>query len=353
MSLLSTGDGRNPYENDVIVLVTRLELFLRSRGIPPIALAKKTVHSRQHLLRLRLGESLPTRRCILATTGACEVLAAEPVVPETLFESADAMLATRRGRLSELHGPELSLLDSAVGAARPGEIATAIHATAVVTETAAAYLLRAARIAQPAAAAEIFTAARAMASSLADTPPELVAAFSAEALKGRADALRHLARFEDALSDLATATTLYTEARYCENEAGQVDYTRAGVLYSQERWGEAVIAARSARGRFLAAHDRRRAAHAEIFEGCVRFEEGDIDGARKLFHQLRETLRQLRDSEALASVWANLAACEIRRGDTTSARHWLTRANAASGGRVEGVLVQNRDIPTIHSGALI
>ncbi len=314
------------------MLVIRFELFLRSRGIAPIALAKKAVHSRQHLLRLRRGESLPTRRGILTLTGACEVLAGEPLLPESLFEGAHVLLATARYRLSDVHAPALALLQSILEKSPPEKIVDAVRQTKVTTETAVAHLLRIAgkRIdVHPAAAAEIYAAAMVMATSLAGSVRELVAALSAEALKGRANALRHLGRYDDALADLATAAKLFVEARYCEGEAAQVDLTRAGVLFRQERWADAVAAAQNARSRFLAVKDRRRAAHAEIIEACIRFEQGDTVGALKLFHELRAALRKLRDSDALARVWLNLALCEIRRGDDASARYWLNRASAA------------------------
>ena len=46
---------------------TRLETFIRSRGIKPAHLAKVSGYSRQHLLRIRMGRMDPTRRCMAAT----------------------------------------------------------------------------------------------------------------------------------------------------------------------------------------------------------------------------------------------------------------------------------------------
>jgi tetratricopeptide (TPR) repeat protein len=314
------------------VLVTRFELFLRSHSIAPTLLARKSVHSRQHVLRLRMGESLPTRRGILTLTGTCEALAGEALLPETLFEGAGALVASGRFRLSEVHASVLALLDGALTESTPENIVDAIRKTRVASETAAATLLRAARAridVNPAEAAEIYAAAMVMAAALPGSARELVAALSAEALKGRANALRHLGRYDDALADLTAAAKLFAEARYCDSEAAQVDLTRAGVLFRQERWAEAAPVARAARSRFLAVQDRRRAAHAEMIEACVHFEEGDVDGARKRFHELRATFRKLRDSDALARVWIDIALCEIRSGDAASARHWLNRASAA------------------------
>jgi tetratricopeptide (TPR) repeat protein len=210
----------------------------------------------------------------------------------------------------------------------------------VATETAAAYLLRAGRQrtdAEPAAAADIFGAALSMASSLAATSPELVAALCAEASKGRAETLRRMDRAEDALDDLVMATALFAEARYCDGEAADLDYARAGALFGLGHRVEGIVAAQDARGHYLAAGNASGAAHAEIAEACMRFDDGDTETARKLFHRLRRTLWKLRDSEALTGVWLNLALCEIGRGDGASARHWLVRAGAVCRARGDSV----------------
>jgi len=318
------------------VLVTRFELFLRSHGIAPSALSKKTVQSRQHVLRLRLGESLAPRRCILTIAAACEALTGEPVAPATLFESADVLLAGRGRRLSDTHAMDLTFLEKAINGR---EIGRTIRLSGIATETAAAYLLRAGRqraCAQPAEATAIFGAAIAMTRSLEAAPRELVAALYAEGLRARAGTLRQLGNIDEALEDLGIAAGSFAEARYCDGEAADVDSIRAGALFALGRSDEAIVAAQDARGHFLAAGDRRGAAHAELGEACMRFDHGDSDGARKIFHRLRETFWKLRDADTLTRVWLNLALCEIRRGDRASARHWLHRAGAAARSRGDG-----------------
>ena len=54
---------------------TRLEVYLKSRGIKPAHLARESGYSRQHLLRIRMGRMEPTRRCIAAIVAACRRLA--------------------------------------------------------------------------------------------------------------------------------------------------------------------------------------------------------------------------------------------------------------------------------------
>ncbi|HET7433891.1 MAG TPA: helix-turn-helix transcriptional regulator [Thermoanaerobaculia bacterium] len=65
---------------------SRLETFLKSRGIKPAHLARESGYSRQHLLRIRMGRMEPTRRCIAAITAACRRLSRETVRASDLFD---------------------------------------------------------------------------------------------------------------------------------------------------------------------------------------------------------------------------------------------------------------------------
>ena len=65
---------------------TRLEEFLKSRGIKPAHLARESGYSRQHLLRIRMGRMDPTRRCIAAIATACRRLSGEAVRASDLFD---------------------------------------------------------------------------------------------------------------------------------------------------------------------------------------------------------------------------------------------------------------------------
>ena len=67
-------------------MATRLERFLKSRGIKPAHLARESGYSRQHLLRIRLGRMEPTRRCIVAIASACRRLSGESVRATDLFD---------------------------------------------------------------------------------------------------------------------------------------------------------------------------------------------------------------------------------------------------------------------------
>lgn len=66
--------------------MTKLETFIKAKGIKPSKLALKSEYSRQHLLRVRMGKMEPTRRCIKAITQACRLLAKEDVQASDLFD---------------------------------------------------------------------------------------------------------------------------------------------------------------------------------------------------------------------------------------------------------------------------
>lgn len=65
---------------------TRLERFLKTRGIKPAHLARESGYSRQHLLRIRTGRMEPTRGCIAAIVAACRRLSGENVRAADLFD---------------------------------------------------------------------------------------------------------------------------------------------------------------------------------------------------------------------------------------------------------------------------
>lgn len=66
--------------------LTKLEVFLKSRGIKPAHLARESGYSRQHLLRIRLGRMEPTRRCMVEVAAACARLSRERVTVTDVFD---------------------------------------------------------------------------------------------------------------------------------------------------------------------------------------------------------------------------------------------------------------------------
>jgi len=84
---------------------TKLETFLRSRGIKPAHLAQESGYSRQHLLRIRLGRMEPTRRCMVEVAAACARLSRERVDVSDVFDlSPTSRLAPARSDRSLADG---------------------------------------------------------------------------------------------------------------------------------------------------------------------------------------------------------------------------------------------------------
>ena len=75
-------------------------------------------------------------------------------------------------------------------------------------------------------------------------------------------------------------------------------------------------------------HDEIHAAQVQLLEGGVRFDEGDIVGARAVFETVLPAIERFEDEETLARLFANLCTCEIRLGDVSHARAHGVRAAA-------------------------
>lgn len=80
------GDDEPPPPRIARSTPTKLEAFLRSRGIKPAHLALESGYSRQHLLRIRLGQMEPTRRCMVEVAAACARLSRERVTVTDIFD---------------------------------------------------------------------------------------------------------------------------------------------------------------------------------------------------------------------------------------------------------------------------
>ena len=314
------------------MLLTRLELVIRKHQLRPLDIAHAVDFTRQYVLRVRLGLAEPSRRFILAVTPVINQMANGSVDVEDLFERGYEFLATRDARLRQLHVRHLRFVDDSLADATAPDWTDRLIAQGAVSETVSRHLFYIGKRQidrAPAQAAAILLAASRIAAQLRNSPPELAAALQAYSLKSRANALRHLARYDDALADLRAAAELFIEARYCTTEAGQVHYTRATVLHKMERWADGAHAARDARRLFLTAKDARRITHADILLAVILYEQGEVSDARRVWLQLEKQLAALNDRESLARVWLNLAVYAISQGQKDDARRYLTRASSA------------------------
>jgi tetratricopeptide (TPR) repeat protein len=316
------------------VLLTRLELVIRRENLRTSAITARarTHFSRQHLHDIRLAKALPSARFIRVSTRVISSLASRRYKPADLFERADQLLETSSKRLRAVHAQDLDVLTAILPLAGLPDWADTIASTGIASETAAAFLIHRgdAVIDQvPAAAESIFTATATMAAALTSSPAELVASLHGHALRGRGNARRHLAKYNDALTDLQQAATDFERARFCPIDVGRVEYSRAGILFKMERYKLALAAVRAARRHYLAGSDERLVAHADILEAGILFEQGSLVEARNVWANVERLLGVLRDHANRARVWQNLGAVETKLGNAAAARHWLRRAAAA------------------------
>ena len=311
-------------------MLTRLELFLRRMNLDPAEFGTLTGYTPQHFRRLRRGESDATRGGVYAVVGVARKLTGQRVTPGLLFERGDPFVQGTGQRLSVMYAADREALDTLLAEDVTPRFPDRLRATGVAGETAVLHLMTAARNrlnTNPVASAIIYEAAASI--SLPEAPYALAASLGGHALKGCSNALRRLGALDVALGRLLTAMELFVLARYCAEEAGQVEYARATVFFEKEMWDDALPATHSAHAHFIRCGDSRRAVDAEVLEAGILFEQGDTEAAHAKWTRLAKVLASMRDREGLARVWGNLAACEIRLQRPADARRWLKLAAAA------------------------
>jgi len=278
-----------------------------------------------------MGESDATRGGVLAVLGVARKNSPR-VTADDLFERGDAFLTGFGQRLSVMHASDRRALDALLAEDVSPQFGDRLQASGIASETAMLHLLRAGRKrveSNPDAVAIIYEATVKMGARLRDSPRELVLSLEAHAYQGRANALRILGEFEEALTCLAQARERFTQVAYCADEAGRVDYTGATILVAMELWDDALPATQAAFRSFTQAGNTRWAAKAEQLEAVIVFEQGDVDAAHAKWVRLTKVLAALRDREGLARVWLNLGICETLRKRPADARNWLVRARTA------------------------
>ncbi|HEV7484633.1 MAG TPA: hypothetical protein VGQ65_03040 [Thermoanaerobaculia bacterium] len=315
--------------------------MIKSHGVKPARLAALASYSRGHLARAREGE--PTsRRFQEEVTTAIRRIVGRPVPRTDLFEPEGVALRTllpkttadhRHRKAASRRSARPKNLGVLVGALSDADFEAwlaRIRTTAdAATEAATRELLDAALPLldrQPARAEQLYAAAIALTERLAISPQLLVLALRGYGEKGRANALRMLGRYQEAMQVLIDAEQHFVDARYCIFEIGEVRYARAGILFKMEKWPQAQEAAGQARRIFEEEHNRTRALHARMIEGCIFVERGSLDDGRAIFSDLLKKLSAKRHRNALAWVYMNLGACDLKRRQPAFARHWLYRA---------------------------
>jgi tetratricopeptide (TPR) repeat protein len=156
--------------------------------------------------------------------------------------------------------------------------------------------------------------------------PQSVASLRATVAKERANALRLLGRYDEALAELDWAERFLAHVPVSDFDLAFVNWTRAGVLLHMTRFEEALKAAGDAIRTFTDFGDHHRAAQVQIIEAGLYYEQGDVQRALESYQQLAVHFESSGDELTLARLQANLAACEMSLDDGVAARDHAEKA---------------------------
>ena len=160
-------------------------------------------------------------------------------------------------------------------------------------------------------------AAITVAESLSDDiyPARAVNEVRGTAWKERANALRLLGEFSDALESLNRAERAYKRLADCGVPLANVAFVRAAVLYEQQRLDEAATMAEVAERGFAHGGEEDRRMKALYLRANLRYEARDIRAALPLYRQVLEYGENRQDAEWIARASYALGNCFIETQD--------------------------------------
>lgn len=138
-------------------------------------------------------------------------------------------------------------------------------------------------------------------------PSTLIAELRGGAWLERANALRYLGRFAEALDALDIAENAYARTPVATFSLALVQYLRSVVYFKTERLDEATQLARRAARVFRQFGEDQRYIHAKIVEGGVLFLRNQFAEALALFQSLVTWAKELGDAATTARLYGNIA----------------------------------------------
>ena len=142
----------------------------------------------------------------------------------------------------------------------------------------------------------------------------------------RANVLRYLGRYPEALDALDVAARAFRSSPVSVYSGALVDYLRAVIFMETERLDEARRLARKSARVFRQFGENERFVHARICEASVFFHQGRHREAREVFLSLVPAAKSMDKPETLARLFANIANCEVELGQFESAAESFERA---------------------------
>ena len=146
------------------------------------------------------------------------------------------------------------------------------------------------------------------------------------AWKDRANALRYLGRYGDALASLDEAERAYRMLRASAMELAVVDFVRATVLVSGDRFEDALVCVRRCATVFRDYREEVRYRHSRLLEATILFMLRDLRGARPILVDLLAAARTNGDPMLTGRAAHNLGLVELDLGDLEQAKEHLSLA---------------------------
>lgn len=142
----------------------------------------------------------------------------------------------------------------------------------------------------------------------------------------RANVLRYLGRFPEALDGLDFAERAFSQTPVAPYSIALVRYLRSIVFSETERYGEALVLARQAARVFRQFGEDSRHLHARIVEASILYFQNQYREARGLFLSLVRPAKDIGEATTLASLYHNIANCALRLDDLDEAADYFSRA---------------------------
>jgi tetratricopeptide (TPR) repeat protein len=146
------------------------------------------------------------------------------------------------------------------------------------------------------------------------------------AWKDRANALRYLGRYGDALASLDESERAYRLLRASSLELAVVDFVRATVLVSGDRFDDALVCVRRCAPVFREHREEVRYRHSRLLEATVLFMLRDLQAARPILIDLLAGARLNGDPMLTGRAAHNLGLVELDLGELAEAKDHLSLA---------------------------
>ncbi|HEY2091280.1 MAG TPA: hypothetical protein VGJ81_05295 [Thermoanaerobaculia bacterium] len=176
----------------------------------------------------------------------------------------------------------------------------------------------------PAVALKIIATAEVIAASLPNVFDRAEAQGNTELQ--RANALRHLGRYHEALAATDAAYGFLAHLPMPAYDLAFATWAKATILFSMTRFDEALPLVRDAAETFLVFQDIHHARRARVLEASIVCEQGDLTRAERVYEESLEFFKAESDPEMEARLLANLADVAVRRDDVQRARSLAAEA---------------------------